>query len=157
MENQIPEEHLQRAAELLEYFNNVDPFVDIILKAHLKIESMLDEIIKTFVFNQQYIDDSKLSFYQKTKIAQAICKKSSDVIFWDVILLLNTMRNDTAHTIENAKRNAQLVKLGELMAEDVKDYEVLSDVEKIIFTSAPVIGFLNAFLEDLKQLNEIRA
>lgn len=156
MKNKLPEKTIQEATELINYFNDVDPYTDTILKAHLKIESVIDSIIKEFIFNSIFIDEAKITFFQKVKIAQSMSLDNYNDPLWEVILLLNNMRNSAVHKIQNTKRDEQLVKLKLLIKNEIKgNWEEMDDIYKITFTTALIIGFLNAFQREVVRFKEV--
>jgi len=161
MDKKIPKKILKRAKELALYFNKIDPFVDVTLKAHLKIESLLDDIIDMFVFNSEFIFKARLTFSQKIKLARSISLDNSKDAIWDIIILINKIRNDAVHDIKLEKKDKYIKKLDLFMNKERKDRQIkdewaeYTDSEKLGLTTSLCIGFLNKFKEEVMRFKDV--
>ncbi|MBI1423112.1 MAG: hypothetical protein GC149_06575 [Gammaproteobacteria bacterium] len=71
----------------------------LILRGHLLVEELLDEILETWLKNPNVLIDARLTFYQKMKLAQGITSKQDDKFTWKPIELLNQLRNKISHKL----------------------------------------------------------
>lgn len=73
----------------------------IVLKGHLLIEEMLNDILYNSSALPKYIDEAKLSFYQKVMIARSFDPKGdASNELWRSLEVLNSLRNQLAHHLE---------------------------------------------------------
>jgi hypothetical protein len=142
--------------ELLDFLAHMpqgDDFILIVLKGHLLIEQMLEEIIRTIVAHGDMIEDVRMSFELKAKLAQAMCWGQHKNPFWNFIFSLNTLRNDLAHTLGSEKTDQ---KLGRVIA---SHEATLTDDEKAELAEAQTsdrlkhaviqtMGFLRSYSTD---------
>ncbi len=78
-----------------------DPTV-VILRGHLLIEELLDDIISFYLKEPSAINDARLTFFQKMRLAQGILGKKNDDSTWKVIEALNRLRNQISHRLPDA-------------------------------------------------------
>lgn len=76
-------------------FGEDNPYALDLLKGHLLVEEVLEEIIFTACRKPDVARDSRMSFFTKAKLAEAICGVNSPV--WTCIEHLNAARNELAH------------------------------------------------------------
>lgn len=81
-----------------------DDMIVIVLKGHLIIEEILDEILKSHCHNYQSMRDANLTFYQKAHVANSLMSAFNDIAFQSIILL-NKLRNDLAHNFDSQKKD----------------------------------------------------
>jgi hypothetical protein len=95
------EERFERFIRLLPTID--DPAL-VVLKGHLLIEELLNDIIENCCDLPQYVSEAKLSFIQKTKLARAFLGKNikGENIDepWRSLEELNSLRNHLAHHVE---------------------------------------------------------
>ena len=94
------EDPLRRVGAHL-YF--ADDIMLVVLKGHLLIEDSLMRIIRKFVPHDEFINEARLSFYQKVQIARSLSWDEHRNEMWDLALGLNRVRNDMAHALEPPK------------------------------------------------------
>jgi hypothetical protein len=82
----------------------------IVLKGHLLVERVLNDLADAVLPNPKFLPD-KLSFYQLAHIVRAAVPQRSDDPCWELIIKLNTLRNDLAHKLESPKRAGTLNEL----------------------------------------------
>lgn len=71
-----------------------------ILKGHLLIEEQLFELIKLKSIKPDALKDSKLTFYQKLCIVEALYRTSKTKWYYNATKKLNKLRNDLSHALE---------------------------------------------------------
>lgn len=81
----------------------------IVLKGHLLVEEQLVDLAKRTFPNPQFLPE--LTFYKLAHIVRATIPQRSDDSFWNVILMLNKLRNTLAHKLESDKHQATLREL----------------------------------------------
>lgn len=157
MNKKIPKDRLKEAKDIILYFKNIDPFVGITLKAHLRIESLLDEIINMFVFHPEFILKARLTFAQKIKLARSISLDQSKDSVWGIIILLNNIRNDAIHNIELKNKGKYIKKLDLFMHQQIKNDEFVkyNDSHKLELITAFCVGFLNQFKKEIGRFKDV--
>ena len=75
----------------------------IILKGQLLIEEMINEAIESFVPHAKYLEYAHLRFFQKVEIVRSLSWDQQENKIWELILSLNGIRNDLAHSLESSK------------------------------------------------------
>lgn len=98
-----------RKAKIVDAYLKVDDITLITLKGHLVIEEHLSDIISKFVHHSSEAENAKLSFHQKVFIARSMSLKENNNEVWDLILAINSLRNDLAHSLESNKRENKLL------------------------------------------------
>jgi hypothetical protein len=133
-----------------------DELTAVVLKGHLVLEEQLDRIICRFLFHPKHLDDAGLRFHQKVKISQSMSLDGSENSIWNLLLALNALRNNLAHSLEDDKRQSKLNRVLTLFAEEsgnashpTEDDPPLSDHEGVSGAMAMVLGFLSSFEEEV--------
>jgi hypothetical protein len=95
------EERFERFIRLLPAID--DPAL-VVLKGHLLIEELLNDIIENCCGLQQYVGEAKLTFIQKTMLTRALVGKNLKGVEpdepWRSLEVSNSLRNQLAHHIE---------------------------------------------------------
>jgi len=94
---------LDRTEYFMKYLPMTDDIIVIVLKGHLIIEEILNEILKSHCHDYSSIGDANLTFYQKVHVAKALMSAGFNEISFPAILLLNRLRNDLAHNLDSKK------------------------------------------------------
>jgi len=143
-------------AKLEASLQHVDESAVVLLKGHLIIEEALNEIIGTFVFHSEQLDKVRISFAQKVAIARAMSLDEHENEMWQLILAVNSLRNELAHSLNSPKRQKKTKALidlqkklrGQTTAPDgseVPEHVILS------FVVAFSLGFLSGFIEEVRR------
>ncbi len=98
----IAQEHKKE----FETFTNTTRDVDLlILKGHLLVERFLTSLIESYCFKPEFLEDAKLSFFNKVKLARClVMHPMPDDSIWDNIEYLNKLRNEIVHKWKPEKR-----------------------------------------------------
>lgn len=80
----------------------------IILKAHLLVEELLDEIIGEYCRNKQALKNVQISFSVKLKLAEALSGRDDLSHGWKMVEKLNSLRNALAHSLEHPLEKRRL-------------------------------------------------
>lgn len=108
---------------LFAILSDVDELSHILLKGHLLIEELLFRVIADYLNSETYVERARLSFYQKTHLAHAICGDSADPLIWQMIEHINSLRNAMAHNLgalDDERSQQRLRELHGLAIEDLQ-------------------------------------
>lgn len=94
--------------EFAEHVGTLDELTLMVLRGHLVLEQTLDQILEQFAFNFEWLDEANLRFYQKVQAARAFSLDEAENDVWDLILKINSLRNQLAHSLEPEKRKAKV-------------------------------------------------
>ena len=84
-----------------------DPTV-VILRGHLLVEELFDEIIAIALKDVSAIKDARLTFFQKLCIARGILGHEKNIFIWKSFKELNKLRNDISHKLPDATLSKKL-------------------------------------------------
>ncbi len=140
-------------SRFLKQMAEVDQVTQVVLKGHLLCEESLGRVIENFVFYPSHLDACHLSFYQKVEMSRALCLRKNNFTIWELLLAINSLRNELAHSLESSKRQGKIEKVKRLVAEEMKsEHESLDqdDPDFIILSKACglCLGFLSSFEGD---------
>ena len=99
----------------------------VILKCHILIEYMFDQFIDLIAPTEGVIENERFTFKQKESIVYML-GFPADPVFFPSIDLLNTIRNQVAHTLSVDR--ALIDKLIRINSEDPDDVKGLSDQQR---------------------------
>jgi hypothetical protein len=142
-------------------FGAIDETVLVVLKGHLLIEELLDEIISKFVFHPAYLDSARLGFAQKLQIARSMSLDEHSNNMWEIAIKLNSLRNELAHELESNKRNHKTQALIDSYFKEADDGEHLALVRDqkehvvLAFAVSYFIGFLMTFKAEVIRFREV--
>jgi hypothetical protein len=128
-----------------------DPTV-VILRGHLLVEELLDEIIAAGLRDPSAIMNAKLTFFQKISLAQGMVGRAGNDA-WKPIKELNKLRNEIGHKLPDAALSAKMDTVLRILFEDEFD-QIPNDVyskskalrKGIIFHCAFLAGFIEGIL-----------
>ncbi|WP_339911462.1 hypothetical protein [Symmachiella dynata] len=141
--------------EFIDFVEHGDKLTVVTLKGHLAIEELLSRILNSITGHQALISDARLSFHQKRLLVQAHSGVRSSDASWQIIQILNTLRNEIGHKLQ-AERSSDLIdRIRHLLRNrDSQSYLLIpnpnDDVELISHVVSFLIGFLGAFLRELE-------
>ncbi|WP_417584415.1 hypothetical protein [Pelagibacterium sp.] len=158
--------HLDKYAALFhEKMKQTDPLLQAVLTGHLIIETALDNILAVVFFHPEHLfKEARLSFSQKAHVVRAYGLRKNDNSMWDIILTVNSVRNEIAHNLAGEGRNARLQQLrslfraeasGEMQAMLEQDWGELKDVPDpviVVWACSLCTGFLGEFEADVSSL-----
>jgi hypothetical protein len=154
----------KRIAEAIESFKthlgSIDELSLVVLKGHLIIEEYLERIISRFVFHADKLESARFTFAQKVAIARSISLDEYDNSMWELILAINALRNDLAHTLVSPKREAKTNHLLDLLKKECEDSafgarEVGEGAPaRVTEAIAMCVGFLNTFDEEIERFRD---
>ncbi|MCE5185326.1 MAG: hypothetical protein LLF76_04290 [Planctomycetaceae bacterium] len=103
--NRDSEQYLQRLKENLPL--GKDPTV-VILRGHLFIEELLDQILAVALKDASAIKDARLTYFQKLCLAQGVLGFEKNRFMWKPFKDLNKLRNDISHNLPDAALSKKL-------------------------------------------------
>jgi hypothetical protein len=135
----------------------VDEVALTVLKGHLYIEMILNNILEVIFFYPDYVADARMSFYQKLHIARGHAFNKDKIAMWDLILAVNALRNEIAHNLDGKRRAKKMEALRSIVLADPSDplrseMQTASDDKVVRYACAISAGFLDAYEENLKDL-----
>jgi hypothetical protein len=87
-----------------------DDLALIVLKGHLLVEEQLVDLTKRALPHPKHLPDD-LSFNLRSRVVRAAVPHKSNDVCWGLILKLNQVRNDFAHSLEPPKLQKHLWEL----------------------------------------------
>ena len=130
-----------------------DPTV-VILRGHLLVEELLDELIAANLKDSDAIRDARLSFYQKLCIVQGFIGRASKENILKPIFTLNRLRNELGHNLPDATLTKKVDNaLKDFFPDDFDQiahdiYSKSKALRKgIIFLCAQLYGFIEGMSE----------
>ena len=80
----------------------------VILKGHLLIEELLSELIEEKLKFPQAYKKIEFRFIQRLRLTEAFYKSDANVWLWTAIKMLNSIRNNLVHRIDDEDLNKKL-------------------------------------------------
>jgi hypothetical protein len=152
-----------RKKSIFQYDNHMpetDDHALIVLKGHLLVEKALFDLIHWALPHPQYLDHIRLGFQTLTHVVRAAVPHRSDDVCWELILKLNSIRNDFAHNLEPPKLQnhlAELFKIDEQiqpspgMPLDKKSERSLDDAQRLRHVVIDCLTFLHTLAFDYQE------
>lgn len=144
---------------------HADPLLQAALIGHLIIETALDNILAVVFFHPEHIfKNARLNFSQKVHVVRAYGLRKDQNSMWDLILAVNSVRNEIAHNLAGEKRDARLQHLRDLFITEAdgdlkvtleKEWKDLKEVPTpsiVVWACSLCAGFLGAFEADVLSL-----
>lgn len=154
--------HLERYnKEFKKHLGEVDELQQYILKGHLVIESILDNVIKLIFFHPEHIQDGRFGFMHKVNLARAFALNKNKSTTWKLVVSINAVRNEIAHQLGGEKRDRKMQQLRRLYIAELEDDRELIKAHKeypdeliAVMACALSAGFLATLEDDLKALRK---
>jgi len=112
--NKPPKDQRRHVFRYDEHMPRGDDVSLIVLKGHLLIEEMLLELAMLAVPNPKYFEQASLGFHKLAHVVRALVAEKSDDTCWDLILGINTLRNQLAHKLEPHDLDQRIAKVLDL-------------------------------------------
>lgn len=144
-----------------EEMETVDELAHVLLKGHLLIEEALSAVLDQYVFHREHLEEARLTFAQKTQLARALCLRKNFLGEWNLILAINSLRNDLAHRLNSPERFRKLVKVKDLYFREAAGFARVEDLKNeadavVLFNAcAHSAGFLSTFLHDSRVFRQM--
>jgi hypothetical protein len=111
----------QMLGEWQKKLREIDPSVYLVIRAHLLLEEQINLYLEKKLPNPEFVDG--LRFREKVQLVRALSKDGKkEEELWQVIALLNTLRNQSAHRPHEKSgpvRMDTLMKILDLMAKSM--------------------------------------
>jgi hypothetical protein len=142
----------------MEHMHQVDDVAVTILKGHLLIEEIIDNILEMIFFHAEELPGARLTFIQKVALARAYALRKNKDQEWNLVLAINELRNGTAHELVGEKRRRKLdevrkVYVAGALVEATKS-PAIGDKELVHYACADCVGYLATYEDDLRALRE---
>jgi hypothetical protein len=147
--------HLDKyRAEYEKHLGEVDEVALHVLKGHLIIESVLDNLLAQIFFYPKYI---RLGFAQKAQIARAYALRKNEFPMWNLLTAINEMRNAVAHSLSGERRARKMEQLRRLyFAEMGEEFAAARqgypDHVVVVMACTLCTGFVGTLEDDTKGL-----
>jgi hypothetical protein len=129
----------------------------VLLKGHLVIEELLNEIIGRGVYHPDLMP--RLDFSKKIQLARSMSLREQDDEMWKALVAVNELRNVLAHSLDPQRRKSKLDSLLAICRQCAAPKEVFKpeDPEQVhlAFACTFVYGFLSTFNEEMKRFREL--
>lgn len=150
-------EKTKKFDQVYNYFKEMDSFTLCTLKAHFITEIRLNSAINQFVCNPDFLKDPRLNFRQKINLLRSISLENQENDSWDIMRLLNKIRNKVAHNQIDETKSELMGKLEGLMNKEWETLgnmqERMSDEDKIMATTYKLIHFFNDLDKEIEKHN----
>jgi hypothetical protein len=128
------------------------------LKGHLVIEEKITVAIEKFVFHPNHLEDTRLTFAQKLAIARSFSLDESENSMWNLVAMLNKLRNTLSHSLEGAPRAKAMDSLRTAYTKErdgkLEDRESNDEALLLVGVIALCLGFLDGFEQEVERFRE---
>jgi len=152
---------LEWQKKLVALFAEFDELSLLILKGHLLVEEALNSIIEKFVFHPEPLEETRLGFAQKVHLARSLSLDEQNNSMWALVLALNSLRNEIAHSLHSPKRDQKMIRVREIFVQEcgdlkeIEDYKKLDDVGLMTLVISLCVGFLSSFEQEVIRLRSV--
>lgn len=155
-ETTLPQHLRQGFEKLMRVLTEPDPYLDLVLRGHLLVEELLDNLIAAYMMRPDALANARLSFAQKTSLAQGLTPTASAAQIWSTVAALNRLRNQLAHGGDREGRDKALdgfLKAAQQDMNDPKLHEAFRQAEPVRQCSLALSSVLGA-LSSIKMQHE---
>src|SRR5260221_14261232 len=85
-----------------DHLERFDELAHMVLKGHLLIEEAVNDYLRAFFINSEFVEQSNLRFIQKVNITRATDEHTNEDT-WELVVAINALRNELAHSLESPK------------------------------------------------------
>jgi hypothetical protein len=107
---------------------------------------------------REHLETARLSFNQKLSLARALGLRKAGWGEWDLIVAINSLRNEVAHNLTSPKRATKMARVLELYSREAANLQGVEEIkaggEVAVLYSAcgHCVGFLSALAADSRAL-----
>jgi hypothetical protein len=126
----------------------------VILKGHLLIEELLSELIEEKLKFPQAYKKIDFRFIQRLRLTEAFYKSDANVWLFSAIKMLNSIRNNLVHRIDDEDLNKKLVDFVKLVEKESKEpypWVLVKEFGKLTLAIASLHARLSALLQKTKE------
>jgi len=143
--------------EFVELMEDVDPLVPVVLKGHLLIERILDNLISSICFQPEHIWNSRFTFAQKVNLARAFAFNKHKHPVWILVLALNALRNEIAHNRPSERTQMKMNQVRRLWLAEIDEHVRMIDAADtdpmvIIHATGHCSNFVAEIEDELKNV-----
>jgi hypothetical protein len=89
MRKPVPNHLKKYFDQFIEHMRQVDDVALAVLKGHLLIEGIIDNILEVIFFHPEQLQSARLTFLQKVALARAYALRKNKDRTWDLVLAIN--------------------------------------------------------------------
>jgi hypothetical protein len=128
-----------------------DDLTLIVLKGHLLVEEALNDVAGSVLPHPEHLSSARLGFFALACVVRAAVAEKSTNEAWNLIAMLNTLRNNLAHGLESPKRPELIRNVLQIAVQvqpfddmkfDKSDEHELSDCERLRRSIIDCLEFL---------------
>jgi hypothetical protein len=145
-------------ARLFDELRYVDDVAQIVLKGHLVMEELMNEALGTYLLHEEFLEPARLQFSQKLALCRGISTSEHNNNMWNLINSINALRNKLSHSLDGEQRSKKIQILALTYAQEFPGElpegleEMSRDSAICIMAVSGCLGFLHAFVEEIKRL-----
>ena len=146
----------------VEQVEAVDELTVVVLKGHLLVEEALERITTKFVHHGDHLLKADPRFPQLVAMARAMSLDDQDNSMWELVLAVNGLRNQLAHSLEPSKRLQRFDQLKALYASQIPNEHAevllaadLPDHKIATYAVAMCLGFLDSFEAEVERFRSV--
>ena len=125
--NVIPNDPRRHVFRYDEHMPDTRDLSLIVLKGHLLVEEMLVELSRVLLPNAGFQEEARLTFHQLAHIVRAAEPTKPNDECWDLVLALNSLRNELVHNLEPPKLELRLRALFTVAGKVQADWDMAID------------------------------
>jgi hypothetical protein len=137
------------------HLGEIDRLAQQMLNAHFEIDTALNDVLISATCNSKYLEETRLSFLDKVNIARALTPESHEHPEWQVIIVLNGLRNEVAHHGQTDKRDRKLRELRATMLSPVRpklinEIKEADDIKIVSYAAAMGTDYLLHLMDEIR-------
>ena len=144
---------------LKEELEDIDSVSVITMKCHMLLELHLKTIVENHFFHPEHMIETRIGFHDWVCIARSLCLRKNTLGEWDLILAINTLRNEIAHPRSDERRTLLINRIKEIYIREsgVSADKIDADPDELIIINAAnhCTGFLAAYEGDSKAFRQM--
>ena len=149
----------EAAVRLRKELEDVDSVSVITMKCHMLLELHLKTIVENHFFHPEHMIETRIGFHDWVCIARSLCLRKNTLGEWDLILAINTLRNEIAHPRGAERRTLLINRIKEIYIRESEASadKIDADPDELIIINASghCIGFLAEYEADSKAFRQM--
>jgi hypothetical protein len=152
-----PEPTSKYQEQFRKHFDEIDELALSVLKAHLIVESALDNIISLIFFHPSLVLGMRPGFHLKLQMVRAYAIQEQNYSIWKLMAATNELRNAIAHELEGERREQKMEAVRQMYLNQVEDslaqdHKNYPDHLIVVLACSLCAGFLGQMEEDIAAL-----
>jgi len=113
-----------------EHLEQFDELAHMVLKGHLLIEEALNDYLRSFFVNSEFIEQGNLRFIQKVNVARATDEYLEEDT-WELVIAINALRNELAHSLDSPRLAPKVAQVRQIYLRCATRYEGVENHDKL--------------------------